>query len=142
KDQPKHLLYQQQNHTRRDLRREEVLRRIREWKETYEKPILGQLRQLGCSCDRPRTRFTMDAGLSQAVRLTFFNWFRDGLIFRGKRLVNWDTQLQTSVADDETYTEDVKGSFWTFKYAVRGDSGRPTGDHIRFSTTRPETMLG
>ena len=63
--------------------------------------------------------------------------FRDGYIFRGKRLVNWDAQLQTSVADDETYTEDVKGGFWTFKYPVKG-----TSEFIRFSTTRPETMLG
>src|SRR5262249_167586 len=136
------LIYSQEKKTRRDLGREELVRRIWEWKETYEKRILGQLRQLGCSCDWPRTRFTMDAGLSRAVRLTFFNWFRGGLIFRGKRLVHWETQVQTSVADDETYTEDVKGSFWTFKYAVHDDSGRPTGDHIRFSTTRPETMLG
>ncbi len=64
--------------------------------------------------------------------------FRDGLIFRGKRLVNWDTQLQTSVADDETFTETVKGGFWTFRYPVKGDAD----EFIRFSTTRPETMLG
>ena len=63
--------------------------------------------------------------------------FRDGLIYRGKRLVNWDTQLQTSVADDETFTETVKGGFWTFRYPVKG-----TNEFIRFSTTRPETMLG
>jgi valyl-tRNA synthetase len=132
------LLYAREKKTRRDLGREVLVQRIWEWKDTYERRILGQLRQLGCSCDWPRTRFTMDEGLSRAVRLTFFNWFRDGLIFRGKRLVNWDTQLQTSVADDETYTEDIKGGFWTFRYPVKG---RP-GAFVRFATTRPETMLG
>src|SRR5258707_1143315 len=80
------------------------------------------LRQLGCSCDWERTRFTLDDICARAVRQTFFNMFKDGLIFRGKRLVNWDAQLQTSVADDETYTEDVKGNFWTFKYPVKAES--------------------
>src|SRR5206468_12129792 len=141
--------------------------------DTYEKRILGQLRQLGCSCDWQRTRFTLDEGCSRAVRVTFFNWFKDGYIYRGKRLVNWDAQLQTSVADDETYTEEVKGHFWTFKYPVKKEgvgsrqsavgkvpetdegagraaqaaqrSKRDEADaqeFIRFSTTRPETMLG
>src|SRR5439155_18252681 len=73
--------------------------------------------------------------------------FRDGYIFRGKRLVNWDTQLQTSVADDETFTETVKGGFWTFRYPIKGEpgasaTGAAIGEFIRFSTTRPETMLG
>ncbi len=79
------------------------------------------------------------------MRQTFFKMFRDGLIYRGKRLVNWDTHLQTSVADDETYTEDTKSGFWTFKYPVKpqGESSSPGGpEFIRFSTTRPETMLG
>ncbi len=78
------------------------------------------------------------------MRQTFFKMFKDGLIFRGKRLVNWDTHLLTSVADDETYTEDTKSSFWTFKYPVTPAAERPRGDteFIRFSTTRPETMLG
>lgn len=124
--------------TRRDIGREELVRRIWEWKDQYEKRILGQLRQLGCSCDWERTRFTFDEGCSHAVRVTFFNWFKEGYIYRGKRLVNWDTQLQTSVADDETYTEDTKGGFWTFKYEVIDQPG----SFIHFSTTRPETMLG
>src|SRR5262245_3414155 len=124
--------------TRHDLGRDELVRRIWQWKDTYEKRILGQLRQLGASCDWPRTRFTFDEGCSRAVRITFFNWFRDGFIFRGKRLVNWDAQLQTSVADDETYVEETKSGFWTFKYPVK----ELPGEFIRFSTTRPETMLG
>jgi valyl-tRNA synthetase len=131
------LIYAQEKKTRRDLGREELVRRIWAWKDTYEKRILGQLRMLGASCDWPRTRFTFDDGYSQAVRVTFFHWFRDGFIFRGKRLVNWDAQLQTSVADDETYDETIKGGFWTFRYGVKDSN-----EFIRFSTTRPETMLG
>jgi valyl-tRNA synthetase len=131
------LIYAQEKQTRRDLGREELVRRIWQWKDQYERRILGQLRQLGCSCDWPRTRFTLDEGYSRAVRVTFFNWFRDGYIFRGKRLVNWDAQLQTSVADDETYTEEVKSGFWTFRYPVKDSD-----EFIPFSTTRPETMLG
>jgi valyl-tRNA synthetase len=132
------LIFAQEKKTRHDLGREELVKRIWAWKDTYEKRILGQLRQLGCSCDWPRTRFTFDEGCSRAVRVTFFNWFREGYIYRGKRLVNWDAQLQTSVADDETYTEEVQGGFWTFKYPVK----ELPGEFIRFSTTRPETMLG
>ncbi|HEY1858993.1 MAG TPA: valine--tRNA ligase [Gemmataceae bacterium] len=131
------LIFAQEKKTRHDLGREELVKRIWAWKDQYEARILGQLRQLGCSCDWQRTRFTFDEGLSRAVRQTFFNFFRDGLIFRGKRLVNWDAQLQTSVADDETYDELTKSGFWTFRYPVRGSN-----EFIRFSTTRPETMLG
>jgi valyl-tRNA synthetase len=123
--------------TAREIGRDEFLKRTWAWKDRYETRILSQLKQLGCSCDWARTRFTMDEAYSRAVRTTFFNWFRDGYIFRGKRLVNWDTHLQTSVADDETYTEDTKGGFWTFKYPIKG-----ANEFIRFSTTRPETMLG
>jgi valyl-tRNA synthetase len=131
--------------SRHDLGRDELERRIWQWKDQYESRILNQLKQLGCSCDWPRTRFTLDPICARAVRHTFFNMFRDGYIYRGKRLVNWDTQLQTSVADDETYTENVNGGFWTFRYPVKFEhaaqaSGSP--EFIRFSTTRPETMLG
>jgi valyl-tRNA synthetase len=124
--------------SRHDLGREELVRRIWAWKDQYEKRILGQLREMGASCDWERTRFTLDPVCARAVRETFFRMFRDGYIYRGKRLVNWDAFLQTSVADDETYTEDTKGGFWTFKYPVKG---RPE-TFIHFSTTRPETMLG
>src|SRR5437763_937947 len=137
-------LWAEEKKTRRDLGREELVKRIWVWKDQYEKRILGQLRQMGCSCDWDRTAFTLDEPRSRAVRETFFRMFRDGYIFRGKRLVNWDTQLQTSVADDETYTEDVKGGFWTFKYPVNTPVAHAPGspEYIRFSTTRPETMLG
>ena len=124
--------------TRRDLGRDELVKRIWTWKEQYEARILGQLKSIGASCDWARTRFTLDPVCARAVRETFFRMFRDGYIYRGKRLVNWDAQLQTSVADDETYTEDTKGGFWTFKYPVAD----VPDTFVRFSTTRPETMLG
>jgi valyl-tRNA synthetase len=128
---------EEENKTRHDLGREELVKRIWQWKDQYEARILDQLRQLGCSCDWARTRFTLDEICARAVRQTFFDFFRTGYIYRGKRLVNWDTQLQTSVADDETFTDTVKGGFWTFRYPVKGGN-----EFIRFSTTRPETMLG
>src|SRR6266516_1480134 len=146
---------EQEGKSRHDLGRDELVRRIWAWKDQYEARILRQLRELGCSCDWARTRFTLDPICARAVRQTFFNLFRDGLIFRGKRLVNWDTHLQTAVADDEIFHEKVKGGFWTFRYPVKGEPGAsatgakpPVADapgspeFIRFSTTRPETMLG
>jgi valyl-tRNA synthetase len=123
--------------TRHDLGREELVRRIWQWKDQYEARILNQLRELGCSCDWSRTRFTLDAICARAVRHTFFHLFKAGHIFRGKRLVNWDTHLQTAVADDEIFHKTIKGGFWTFRYPVEGSD-----EFIRFSTTRPETMLG
>src|SRR5258708_3518284 len=99
------LIFATEKKTRRDLGREELVKRIWQYKDKYEARILGQLRELGCSCDWQRTRFTFDEGNNRAVRVTFFNWFRDGYIFRGKRLVNWDAHLQTSGADDENYVD-------------------------------------
>src|SRR5262245_47010617 len=131
-------IQQEEGKTRHDLGREELVNRIWQWKDQYEARILRQLRELGCSCDWARTRFTLDETCARAVRQTFFNLFRDGLIYRGKRLVNWDTHLQTAVADDETFHETVKGGFWTFRYPVKD----APGEFIRFSTTRPEPMLG
>ena len=130
-------LKEEEGKTRRDIGREALVERIWQWKDKYEARILHQLRELGCSCDWPRTRFTLDEVCTRAVRYTFFRFFRDGLIFRGKRLVNWDAHLQTAVADDEIFHEAVKGGFWTFRYPVK-DSDQ----FIHFSTTRPETMLG
>ncbi|MGC1273123.1 MAG: valine--tRNA ligase [Planctomycetaceae bacterium] len=128
--------------TRHDIGREALVKRIWTWKDAYEKRILGQLRRLGASCDWRRTRFTLDEVCSKAVRRTFFKMFQDGLIYRGKRLVNWDTFLQTAVADDEVFEEETDGKFWTFRYPVVGDDGNLTDETIAFSTTRPETMLG
>ena len=123
--------------TRHDIGREALVNRIWTWKDAYEKRILNQLKQLGASCDWRRVRFTLDDVCTKAVRRTFFKMFKDGLIFRGKRLVNWDPHLQTAVADDEVFNEDVNGHFWTFSYPVLDSDQK-----IIFSTTRPETMLG
>lgn len=154
--------------TRHDIGRDALVDRIWKWKDQYEKRILNQLKQIGASCDWRRVRFTLDDVCSKAVRRTFFKMFCDGKIFRGKRLVNWDTHLQTAVADDEVFTEDIDGNFWTFHYPVVDENGTPlsgtalaagtatdepgasalplTADGnpaaIQFSTTRPETMLG
>ena len=128
--------------TRHDIGREALVERIWKWKDSYEKRILEQLRQLGASCDWRRTRFTLDDTCSKAVRRTFFKFFKDGLIFRGKRLVNWDPHLQTAVANDEVFHEEVDGHFWTFTYPVVSEDGELTDDKLAFSTTRPETMIG
>ncbi|MGO9915470.1 MAG: valine--tRNA ligase [Isosphaeraceae bacterium] len=132
-------LYEEEKKTRHDLGRAALVERIWAWKDEYEARILSQLRLLGCSCDWDRTRFTLDAMCSRAVRRTFFSLFRAGKIFRGKRLVNWDTQLRTAVADDEIYYEEVQGHLWTIKYPL-ADS--PPGEVLHIATTRPETMLG
>ncbi len=132
-------LLEEEKKTRHDLGREALVERIWAWKDEYEKRILSQLRLMGCSCDWERTRFTLDEVCSRAVRRTFFNLFKAGKIFRGKRLINWDTQLRTAVADDEIYYEEVPGHLWTIKYPV-ADS--PSGEVLHIATTRPETMLG
>ncbi len=131
-------LLAEEKKTRHDLGREALVERIWAWKDDYEARILNQLRQMGCSCDWDRTRFTLDDVCSRAVRRTFFNLFRADKIFRGQRLVNWDTQLLTAVADDEIYTEDVPGHIWTIRYPVVGEPDQA----LHVATTRPETMLG
>ena len=130
-----------ENKTRHDLGREQLIQRIWEWKEQYEARILSQLKRLGCSCDWRRTRFTLDPMCARAVRTTFFDLFSKGLIYRGKRLVNWDAYLQTAVSDDEVFTETVDGGFWHFRYPVVDPKpGEPA--YVVVATTRPETMLG
>ncbi|QDU26102.1 Valine--tRNA ligase [Anatilimnocola aggregata] len=127
--------------SRHDLGRDELVRRIWEWKDKSEKRILSQLKGMGCSCDWERVRFTLDDQCAAAVRQTFFNLFKDGKIYRGKRLVNWDTFLQTAVSDDEVFQETVKGKFYHFRYEVIGpQQGEPK--FVTIATTRPETMLG
>jgi valyl-tRNA synthetase len=134
-------LFEEEKKTRHDLGRDGLVQRIWDWKDKYEARILSQLRQLGCSCDWQRTRFTLDDQCARAVREWFFRLFKDGKIYRGKRLVNWDTFLQTAVSDDEVFHEATKGHFWHFKYPVIDPRpGEPT--HVTIATTRPETMLG
>ncbi len=134
-------LFEEEKKTRHDLGREGLVARIWKWKDQYEARILSQLKQMGCSCDWARTQFTFNEHNSRAVREWFFQLFKDGKIYRGKRLVNWDTFLQTAVSDDEVFHEPVKGHFWHFKYPVIDPKpGEPT--HVTIATTRPETMLG
>lgn len=130
-------LFQDEHKTRHDIGREALVERIWKWKDDYEARITRQLKSLGSSCDWHRQRFTLDPVCAKAVRHAFFNLFKKGLIYRGKRLVNWDTNLQTAVADDEIYYETVQGHFWTFKYPLADGSG-----YIPVATTRPETILG
>lgn len=130
-----------ENKTRHDLGREALVDRIWQWKEQYEARILGQLKRMGCSCDWDRTRFTLDDRCAAAVRATFYDLFKQRLIYRGKRLVNWDTFLQTAVSDDEVFNETVQGNFWHIRYQVIDPKpGEPT--EVEIATTRPETMLG
>jgi valyl-tRNA synthetase len=134
-------LLQEDKLSRHDLGREGLVARIWDWKNEYETRIIGQLKQMGCSCDWQRTRFTLDPVCARAVRHTFYSLFRQRLIYRGKRLVNWDTMLQTAVSDDEVFHETVDGFFWYFNYPVIDPQpGEPT--HVTVATTRPETMLG
>ena len=141
-------LKQEQGLTRHELGRDGLVAKIWEWKEEYDARIISQLRALGCSCDWTRTRFTLDDVCARAVYETFFRLFRDGLIYRGLRLVNWDAALQTAVADDEIVHETVKGHLWHIRYPIEG-AGPATGpqavagrDYLVVATTRPETMLG
>jgi valyl-tRNA synthetase len=131
----------QEKKTRHDLGRQELVKRIWDWKNEYEARILGQLEQLGCSCDWQRTCFTLDPQCARAVRHTFFGLFKERLVYRGKRLVNWDTLLQTAVSDDEVFHETVAGHFWHLRYPVIDPKpGEP--EFVSVATTRPETMLG
>ncbi len=134
-------LKEEEGKTRHDLGRAALVERIWAWKDAYEKRIIQQLKSMGCSCDWQRLRFTLDDTCARAVRRTFFDLFRKQWIYRGKRLVNWDTFLQTAVSDDEVFHEPVQGHFWHFRYPVIAPlPGEPT--HVAIATTRPETMLG
>ena len=130
---------------RTDFERDEFIARVQSWKDEYEARILGQLKAMGCSCDWDRTRFTMDEVCAKAVREAFFKLFADGLIYRGKRLVNWDPATQTVLADDEVEHQTVEGSFWYLQYPLEHAVELSTGEiieHVTVATTRPETMLG
>jgi valyl-tRNA synthetase len=120
------------------MTREQFVEQVQLWKDEYEARITEQLKAMGCSCDFDRQRFTMDDICAKAVREAFFILFRDGLIYRGKRLVNWDPALQTAVADDECYDEETDSSFYFMKYPIVGS----TDEFITVATTRPETYLG
>lgn len=144
------------NMSRRKMGRKAFIAKVWEWKEKSGGNIEKQTRRLGASCDWSRTRFTMDEGLSDAVRKVFVSMYEDGLIYRDKRLVNWDPHFQTAISNIEVENVDRDGFFWHFKYPLengetyeyveKDEDGnivlRETRDYISIATTRPETMLG
>ncbi|MEA3367668.1 MAG: valine--tRNA ligase, partial [Planctomycetota bacterium] len=131
-------MFEEEGKTRHDVGREGLVERIWAWRKRSGDLILEQLKRIGCSCDWSRTRFTLDETCARAVRTVFYRMFRDGLIYRGLRLVNWDTHLQTAVADDEVYHETVAGHLWHIRYPVQD----APDEFVTVATTRPETMLG
>jgi len=141
---------------RRDLGREAFIEKVWEWKAESGGQIVNQLKRLGASCDWGRERFTMDEGLSKAVIEVFVTLYREGLIYRGKRLVNWDPKFETAISDLEVENREVDGHMWHFKYRLAGGETytyvekdadgnvvfQEERDYISIATTRPETMLG
>jgi valyl-tRNA synthetase len=123
--------------SRHEIGRDKFLEKVWEWKHTSGGMITQQLRRMGASVDWSRERFTMDAGCSKAVQEVFIRLFDEGLIYRGKRLVNWDPVLHTAISDLEVVSEEEQGSLWHFRYPLSDGSG-----HLTVATTRPETMLG
>ena len=126
-----------ENLTRHDLGRDAFIERVWKWKAESGGTITRQLRRMGASADWSRERFTMDEGLSAAVEEVFIKLYREDLIYRGKRLVNWDPVLHTAVSDLEVISEEENGHLWHMRYPIAGEDG-----HVTVATTRPETMLG
>ncbi len=122
---------------RDSIGREKFIERVWTWKEKYGSTIVNQLKSLGCSCDWERERFTMDAGLSKAVREVFVRLYNEGLIYRGRRLINWCVRCHTALADDEIEHEEKDGKLWHIRYPLKNRRS-----HLVVATTRPETMLG
>ena len=131
-------LMERQEPGRRAMGREKFLERVWEWKAESGGTIVNQLKRLGASCDWSRERFTMDEGLSRAVLKVFVELYREGLIYKDKRLVNWDPALLTAISDLEVEQLEVKGHMWHFRYPLVDDPSQ----YVCIATTRPETMLG
>jgi valyl-tRNA synthetase len=125
--------------TRREMGREAFVDRIWQWKEEYGSTIIQQLRSMGCSCDWTRERFTMDEGLSDAVKEVFIQLYEDGLIYQGNYIINWSPALQTALSDDEVEYEEINGNLYHIRYPVEGGK---EGEYIVVATTRPETLMG
>ena len=123
--------------TRHEIGREELVKRIWKWKEEKGGLIIEQLKQLGASCDWTRQRFTLDEGLSEAVKEVFIKLYEKGLIYKGKRIINWCPRCVTALSNDEVEHENMKGFIWNIKYPLKDGNG-----FVTVSTTRPETMLG
>jgi len=128
--------------TRHDLGREKFVEKVWQWKERSGNTICGQLERMGSSLDWSRERFTMDEGLSEAVKQVFVKLFEDDLIYRGKRLVNWDPKLHTAVSDLEVISEEENGHMWHLRYPLVNCKRADGSSHLTVATTRPETMLG
>ena len=124
--------------SKEDLGREGFLEKAWEWKKEYGGTILKQLKKLGCSCDWERERFTMDEGLSNAVKHVFVNLYNKGLIYKGKRMINWCPYCNTSISDAEVEYEEEATHLWHIRYPIKGQEGK----YVVVATTRPETMLG
>jgi valyl-tRNA synthetase len=137
-------LMERQQPGRREMGREAFLKRVWEWKAESGGTIVNQLKRLGASCDWSRERFTMDEGLSQAVLKVFVQLYKEGLIYKDKRLVNWDPKLLTAISDLEVVQVETKGSLWHLRYPIEGKTFNPDdkSTYIVVATTRPETMLG
>ncbi|MBV9562636.1 MAG: valine--tRNA ligase [Bradyrhizobium sp.] len=137
-------LMERQQPGRRAMGREKFLERVWQWKDESGGVIINQLKRLGASCDWSRERFTMDEGLSRAVVKVFVELYRDGLIYKDKRLVNWDPKLLTAISDLEVQQVEIKGSLWYLRYPIEGKTFSPDDpkSFIVVATTRPETMLG
>src|SRR3954464_15985003 len=131
-------MMERQEPSRRDIGREKFLEKVWTWKAESGGTIINQLKRLGASCDWTRERFTMDEGLSKAVLKVFVELYRQDLIYKDKRLVNWDPKLLTAISDLEVQQVELKGSLWHIKYLVEGTEDT----YIVVATTRPETMLG
>jgi valyl-tRNA synthetase len=132
------LIRKEEGKSRRDLGREEFLKRVWAWKEQYGGIIISQLKRLGCSCDWSRERFTMDAGYTRDVQQVFVKLFEKGLIYRGLRMVNWCPASLTALSDEEVILKPQMGKFYTMRYEIVEEPGR----FVEISTTRPETLLG
>ena len=128
--------------SRHDLGREEFLGRVWEWRGKFGDIIIRQLRKLGVSCDWDRTVFTMDEGLSDAVREVFIRLYKKGLIYRGKRIINWDPVSHTALSDEEVVYKEQQGKLWHIRYPVMIDGKPSDSEFLVVATTRPETMLG
>ncbi|HZL30791.1 MAG TPA: valine--tRNA ligase [Pseudolabrys sp.] len=137
-------MMERQEPGRRDIGREKFLKKVWAWKAESGGTIVNQLKRLGASCDWSRERFTMDEGLSKAVVKVFVELYREGLIYKDKRLVNWDPKLLTAISDLEVVPVETKGSLWHLRYPLEGKTFNPEdkSTYIVVATTRPETMLG
>ena len=127
----------QQGIEKKNLTREQFLEKAWEWKKEYGGTILNQLKKLGCSCDWSRERFTMDEGLSNAVKYVFIKLYEKGLIYKGKRMINWCPSCNTSISDAEVEFEEEPTHLWNIRYKVKDED-----KYLIVATTRPETMLG